>query len=69
MRLFKKLYDLDKLKYLPPRFDTAFRELAGYIFSKKEELGLTRNKGGGAESSLNLSFSSTSQVSSQKLII
>ena len=36
--MFKKLYEFDKLKYLPPRFDTAFRDLAVYIVTNKEEL-------------------------------
>lgn len=31
VKLFKKIYDLDKIKYLPPKFDSAFKELAVYI--------------------------------------
>jgi hypothetical protein len=36
--LFKKIYQLDKVKYLPPRFDTAFKDLARYIITNKEDM-------------------------------
>lgn len=38
MKLFKKIYELDKIKYLPPKFETAFRELAQFIVHNKDEL-------------------------------
>ncbi|CDW76953.1 UNKNOWN [Stylonychia lemnae] len=38
IKLFKKLYDYDKIKYLPPRFDSAFRDLAAFIILRKDEL-------------------------------
>eukprot|EP00347_Sterkiella_histriomuscorum_P010593 403375680 len=38
MKLFKKLYEYDKIKYLPPRFDTAFRDLAAYFIQNKQEV-------------------------------
>jgi len=67
MRLFKKIYDYDKIKYLPPRFDTALRELAAFFFTHKEEFllgGCSSSIGGGnTSSSIDLSFSNYSQVS------
>ena len=38
VKLFKKIYEFDKIKYLPPKFEGAFRELALYIVSNKDEL-------------------------------
>jgi hypothetical protein len=38
IRLFKKIYQMDKIKYLPPRFDTAFKDLAMFIVGNKEDL-------------------------------
>lgn len=56
MKMFKKLHDLEKVKYLDPKFSRGMKELAGYIIVNKEEmLGPGRGK-----SSLNLSVSSIS---------
>lgn len=38
MKLFKKITEFDRLKYLPPRFDAAFKDLAVFIVTNKDEL-------------------------------
>lgn len=38
IKLFKRIHDFDKLKYLPPKFEGAFRDLATYIIGNKDDL-------------------------------
>jgi hypothetical protein len=38
IKLFKIIYKLDKVKYLPPRFDSAFKDLALLIVGNRHEL-------------------------------
>ncbi len=65
MKMFKKIHEMDKVKYLEPKFGKAMKELAGYIIVNKDEmLGPGRGR-----SSLNLSISSNSQVRKHHLIL
>ncbi|CDW85987.1 UNKNOWN [Stylonychia lemnae] len=34
VKLFKKLYELDKIKYMPPKFNEAFKDLAVFIVQR-----------------------------------
>ncbi len=38
IKLFQKLYAMDKIKYLQPWFSNAFQDLAMHICMKKDEL-------------------------------